>query len=173
MDKSWRVILAFIGIFVAGTVTGGLITLRVVQTVKGGPRGERWFRSPPPGQAQPASSNNPAPPQIGLQLFRRITDQLDLTPEQKEKIRPIEVRTSEDLRRLRRDVQHNTELLIEKSQDEIAAILTPEQRAKFEELVARGRERVKKFMQEQDLNGRLRREQNQNRQREALPSKDK
>ena len=179
MDKSWRVILAFIGIFVAGTVTGGLITLRVVQKI-----GERravaaWRifegrQNPPPGNPAQGNPANSAPPPVGPQFFRRVIGQLDLTPEQKEKFKPIETHAMEDYRRLLRDTQHSTDLISEKTQDEIAVILTPEQRAKFEDLVAKARERRKKWVQDQDFTNRLRREQaNPNRQREALPPKDR
>ena len=92
--------------------------------------------------------------EIGPQLFRRLTDQLDLSAEQREKIKPIELRTTEELRRLRRESQHNTELALERMQDEISAILTPEQRTQFQERIARSRERMKKFLQEQESRGR-------------------
>jgi len=44
MDKSWRVILAFIGIFVAGTVTGGfgstglLVRIRILVRIENAER---------------------------------------------------------------------------------------------------------------------------------------
>jgi Spy/CpxP family protein refolding chaperone len=173
MDKSWRVIFAFVGIFIAGTISGGLITLRVVQKVSERRNGPP-FRFNPGGQNPNQNPNSGQPPQYGTQLFRRITAQLDLTEDQSEKIKPIELRANEDLRRVRRDAQHATEVILERTQDEIAAVLTPEQRAKFEELVAKGRERVKKFMQDQEFQMRQRREQNApNRPRDGAPPKDK
>jgi Spy/CpxP family protein refolding chaperone len=144
MDKSWRVILAFVGIFIAGTVTGGLISLRLAQSMS--VRGER---PRPAGQPQVAGgAGNQAPQQFNPQLMRRVAEQLNLTPDQKEKMKLIEARTGEELRRLRRENLHSTELIIEKCQDDIAALLNPEQRAKFDEMILRARERIRKFMQE-------------------------
>jgi len=141
MDKSWRVIFAFIGIFAAGLVSGVLLAPRIFHTVV-----ERRGEPGGPGRG-------PGGQQMGPQLFRRLTDQLNLTAEQSEKIKPIELRTTEELRRLRRETQHSTELALERMQDEISAILTPEQRTQFQERIARGRERMKKFIQEQEGRG--------------------
>lgn len=141
MDKNWRVIFAFVGIFIAGAVSGLLLAPRVFNHVA-----ER--RGPATGRAPAAVQ------QLGPQLFRRLTERLNLTEEQREKIKPIEVRTTEDLRRLRRETQHSTELALERMQDEISAILTPEQRVQFEEQIARSRERIKNFLKEQEGRGR-------------------
>ena len=54
MDKPWKVIVAFIGVFIAGAVFGGVFSLRSA--------GKR-MPGPPPGRAQgPAIS--PGGPQI-------------------------------------------------------------------------------------------------------------
>jgi Spy/CpxP family protein refolding chaperone len=144
MDKSWRVILAFAGIFLSGVVAGVLVAPRIFTKVAEH-RGQPWLPSRPPLQRNQS---------LGPQLFRQFTEQLDLTEEQREKIKPIELHVTEELRRLRREIQHNTELALERMQDEISAILTPEQRTKFEERIAEGRERVKNRLQELDGRGR-------------------
>jgi len=144
MDKSWRVILAFVGIFMAGTVTGGLIALRMAPSL----REQRL-----PSVLRPSAMSTPRPFQP--QFLRRMAEQLDLTAEQKESIKPIETRTIEELRRLRRETQHDTELIIERAQDEIRALLTPVQQGKFDESIAKARERVRKFIEQE---GRKRRE---------------
>lgn len=177
MEKGWRVILAFLGIFAAGAVTGGLLTLRAVQSRPAAPveppAPTVVTQNPPPAQVAqvphptpaptptpapartptptptPPSAPVPAPEQLGPQLFRRLTNQLALTPAQREKVRPIELRATEELNRLRRDSQHSTELLIDKNEDEIRALLTPEQVAKFDDLVARQRDLIQKFFAEQ------------------------
>jgi Spy/CpxP family protein refolding chaperone len=140
MDKSWRVILAFLGIFVAGTVTGGLIALRVAQKVAD--------RRPPPPTLQQG------PPQIGVQLLRRFAEQLNLSKAQRDKIRPIELRAGEELRRLRRETQQSNELIIDRLRDDIAAELTPEQRTRFEELHTKARDRFKQYLLDQERNRR-------------------
>jgi Spy/CpxP family protein refolding chaperone len=177
MEKTWKVVLAFVGVFVAGSITGGLFAFRVAQkmeerrpvvaSVVPTPPIEQPPVQPPaptPATSAPATQTpapaptplptvapaNAAPPQFGPQLMRRFTEQLNLTREQRMKIRPIAARTEEELRRLRRETQHNTELVIERMQDEIAALLTPQQRGKFDEMVLQARERVKRFLREQD-----------------------
>jgi Spy/CpxP family protein refolding chaperone len=158
MDKSWRVIFAFIGIFIAGAVSGLLLAPRVFKNVA--ERGGQGGPGRPPIMAQ----------QLGPQLFRRLTERLNLTAEQREKIKPIELRTTEELRRLQRESRHETELALERMQDEVSAILTPDQRTQFEEQIARSREKIKKFIQEKE--GRGRREPLlPNRQREGAPPK--
>lgn len=147
MDKPWKVILAFTGIFFAGTVTGVLVAPRLFQKVV-----ER--RGQPPGSWTRSFAGQQQQPQLGPQLFRRITVQLDLKPEQLEKINPIEQRTIEELRKTRRESQRTTEQIIEKMQEEVAATLTPEQRVKFDELVAKSRERMQNFLREQEQRNR-------------------
>ena len=154
-------IFAFTGIFVAGVVAGILVAPRFFHSViqqqwQGGPRGSG---RPPLQRGQP----------LGPQVFRQYTDQLDLTAEQQEKIKPIELRITETLRRLRRDAQHNTELALQEMQDEISKVLTPQQRTQFETRIAEGRERMKNRLKEEQ-EGRGRREGgSSNRPHEAPP----
>ena len=138
MDKSWRVILAFIGVFLAGTVSGVLVAPRIFRQIA-----ERRFAEGPP---RPQFAGQPA----GLILIRRLTEKLELTPEQQEKIQPIEQRATEDLRRARRDAQKSTELVMDRVQVDISEVLTPDQRLKFEDGITKWRERAKKFMQDQE-----------------------
>lgn len=146
MNKTWKVVLALTGIFVAGIVTGILIAPRI-------------FKKVVDRRMQQVGGRGPSEaPQYGPQLFRRVMVQLDLTPEQRDKLKPIETRTTEELRGLRRETQRSTERIIAQMHEEIAAVLTPEQRVKFEQLVAKGRERIQKFMQEQESRPHGRRE---------------
>jgi Spy/CpxP family protein refolding chaperone len=207
MEKTWKVVLAFVGVFIAGSVTGGLFTFRfakkmeerrpVVSSVVPTPAIEQAQAEPPvttppasipPGPVPavqtpsvaptttpavappPVTPANMAPPQFGPQLMRRFTEQLNLTREQRMKIRPIAARTEEELRRLRRDTQHQTEQVIERMQDEVAALLTPDQRGKFDELVFQARERVRRFLREQDQLAQKRRKEAQQQQM-ATPQK--
>ena len=65
--RNWKVILSIVAIFITGTVTGAVLTLRVVKAVaKNQLSPERW----------PAS------------LVESYQRRLKLTPEQSEKIRP-------------------------------------------------------------------------------------
>lgn len=140
MAKNWRVIFAFAGIYFAGAVTGILIAPRLFRHVV-----ERRVQFLQRGGGFPGGQ-----PLFGVQPIRRMTEALHLTPEQSEKIKPIEQRMGEELRRVRRDAQHNTQLVFERVQVEISAVLTPEQRREFEAQIAKGRERMKKFLLDQE-----------------------
>jgi Spy/CpxP family protein refolding chaperone len=127
MDKPWKVILAFIGIFLAGALVGGLVTLRW---------GKNFAQRQPSGE------------QYGPQLMKRLVTELELTPEQQAKINPIVTSASEELRELRRTTQRTSAAVLARMQGDIAAVLTPEQRAKFDTQVSRQRERIRHFMEE-------------------------
>ncbi len=128
MDKTWKVVLVFIGIFAAGLVVGGLVTLRVV----------KYFAPPRLG----------SPEQFGPQLIKRFTTKLELTPEQQEKIKPVIAQGAEELRQIRRTTWLSSQAVIDRMESEIAAQLTPEQKIKFEQMLAEQRDRLKRFMEE-------------------------
>jgi len=78
----------------------------------------------------------------------RFEKELELTPEQKEKIRPIVARTEQDAMRLRRESIQNFRALMDRMAAEINVELTPEQRTKFEAIRSRLRDRVERFRTE-------------------------
>ena len=127
MDKPWKVILAFTGIFVAGLLVGGLVTLRW---------GKNFTQRQPMGE------------QFGPQLMQRLVTQLDLTPAQQEKVKPIIDSAAEELKQLRRTTQRASAAVLVRMQVDIGAVLTPEQRAKFDTQVGQTRERIRHFMEE-------------------------
>lgn len=147
MVKTWQVVLATIGIFLAGLVTGGAITFRAVRYF-----GERRQQH---AANQPAAGNGPQKPmpteQMGPMLIKRIAmaDELNLAPAQKFRINQIARTTAEKLARLRRETSLNSLLLIEQMQDEISSQLSPAQRAKFEVLLTDQRERMMQYKQNQ------------------------
>jgi sugar (pentulose or hexulose) kinase len=128
--------------FIAGAVFGGLFTLgtarraEVAQTPAGPV-------TPPAGQT-PATTKAPSPPaaQIGPAIIRQITTRLNLTADQKEKIRPIVTRAAEDLQRLRRENLQDTTRVMERMYADVSASLTPEQRTELEEMKRKMQERV-------------------------------
>ncbi len=163
MVKTGKVVLAFVGIFAAGGVTGAMIALRLA-----GPHAAPASVVETPPATQPTPSPNPTPvpgtnatpekpvaatppaqpqppEQLGPQLFRRLTNQLGLTQEQRQKIRPVELRATEEINRVRRDSVHAVQVLIDKTEDDIRALLSPEQAAKFDVMVAAQRDRIEKF----------------------------
>ena len=113
MNQPWKIIVVLFAIFVAGGVTGGFVTLRVLR--------EKF-------------SNRPMPEEWAPRHLKRLVDRLALTPEQQEQIRPIVRHNMEQLNRLRKQSQAETQMRIESMQRDIAQKLTPEQRVKFEQM---------------------------------------
>jgi hypothetical protein len=160
MVKTWQVVLGTIVIFVAGLVTGGAVTLRLlwvkeeqrkdqlVQAQVGPPPAGRPANPRPGGVGGPgAGGGGGGEPQFGPALIRRFATELDLTPAQFKRINPTVGRTQEELARLRREVQLGSALAIERMQDEIAAQLTPAQRERFEALLTRQRARLQALIE--------------------------
>ncbi|MDQ5979718.1 MAG: hypothetical protein QG602_2693 [Verrucomicrobiota bacterium] len=125
MNKPWKLILLLTGIFLAGGVTGSFLTVRF---------GRNWIN-------QRVATEKWAPDHL-----RKLTERLELTSEQVEKLKPIVHRNMEEIGRLRSDSVKETRSVFERMEREIAAQLTPEQRAKFEEFNRQKRERLRKLM---------------------------
>jgi Spy/CpxP family protein refolding chaperone len=127
MNQPWKVVLVLVGIFIAGGVTGAFVMARVIR--------EKVAHRPMPDQWAP------------MQL-KRLTERLDLTPEQKEQLQPIVKRNMDELRKLRNSAMAETRTVFERMQREIQEKLTPEQRAKFDQMNREFRERARRFIQE-------------------------
>lgn len=149
MDKPWKVIFAFVGVFIAGAVFGGLFTLRASGkrlASAGGPgRPNQQVQRPggaiqgqPKGQIAGKAQNS-----IGPAMMRQYTQQLKLTEEQRAKIRPIVARAAEDLQRLRRENLQDTTRVMERMYIDIEDWLQPAQRAELEEMKRAMQERVR------------------------------
>ncbi len=132
MDKPWKVISAFIGVFAAGAVFGGFLTLRSA--------GKRWEKESllqrelieaktaaavAAAQAAQAAQANQAPAAgnpssgaavapaaapvvaarnaISASLMRQFAQRLKLSNEQRDKMRPILARWGEDFQHLRQE----------------------------------------------------------------------
>jgi Spy/CpxP family protein refolding chaperone len=105
MNKPWKVIIVLLGIFAAGGVTGGFVTLRVLKN---------------------KIMNRPVPEEWAPKHLKRLVDRLALTPEQQEQIRPIVRRNMEQLNRVRNQSMAETQTVVEGMQRDISAQLTPE-----------------------------------------------
>ncbi len=126
MKKPLIAILAFIGVFICGAVVGGAVTIRFGKQVV----------------------QKKAADQIGLQQWRRLADQLELSPEQREKLRPLIGRAAQDRAQALRQIQ----VINDRVLADVDALLTPEQKAKFGELRSRQRDSEKvwqKWVREQ------------------------
>jgi Spy/CpxP family protein refolding chaperone len=118
MDKIWKVVAAFVGVFVAGTVFGGFFALGV---------GQRYLE----GRRSPAQFTDPG-------LLKRYVDLLQLTEEQKTKIKPILDKIQSEVNEIRRQANFDTAAvlkpIVEKAESDLKKILTAEQNAKLAEI---------------------------------------
>ena len=122
-DRPWKLVLLLAGIFLAGMVSGALVMIRIGR--------EMAERRPLPGQWAPHQ-------------MRRLSERLNLTPEQQETLRPIVHRNMQDLARVRNYTFQETKSILERMEREVAEKLTPEQRAKFEQMNKEWRERARR-----------------------------
>lgn len=125
MNRTWKVVLAFVGVFVSGAVFGGFLSLRLAREQPGG--GDEG-RRPPVNQFVPM-------------ILHRYAERLELTAEQREKIRPIMRAAEEELRLLRRENFGRSMTVADGMNEKISALLTPEQREKLAAMKQEWRER--------------------------------
>jgi len=114
MNRALLVWFAFLGVFASGAVTGGVVGQRMARTV-----------------VQRRASE-----QFTEQQFKRIGDQLELTDEQRARIRPIITHAAGEIQLRRRE----NLAILEKMETDIRAQLTQAQEAKFDQLRSRQRE---------------------------------
>ena len=124
-NKPWKIVLLLIGIFLAGGVTGGFVTLRFGRELL---------------------SRRAKPDQWAPQQLKRLADRLELKPEQVELLRPIVRSSMEQISRVRSVSVQETRTIYERMEHDIAELLTPEQRTKFEQLNKEMRERARRLM---------------------------
>ncbi len=121
MSKAVKVTLVFVGIFCAGGVVGGFVSLLAARSFvqhRGGPAEFALFHK-----------------------GRFDSDVFQLSPQQKTRINAIIDETSEELRKVRRESGR----LYQSMETRIAAELSPDQRREFEEMQKRRQERRAKF----------------------------
>ena len=151
MDRPWKVILAFVGVFIAGAVFGGFFTLRSVDRVVDAARGKGSPAKAPATKPAPAAPAAPAPAKgIAPQVMRQLTQRLSPTPEQQKAIRPIVSRAAEDLQRMQREHLADTTRTTERMYADVSALLTPAQRTQLEQMRQEMLERVRKVREKRD-----------------------
>lgn len=162
MDRPWKVIVAFIGVFIAGAVFGGFFTLRAtgkrmaerpaqpaapsVSAPATQPSGTATTPAAAPGTAATPGTASAAAakvtPQAGISItLMRQFSRLKLTNTQKEKIKPLVDRAADDLSRMRkrvaeqnRDNAETTARVLERMYEDVGAWLTPAQRDDLEDM---------------------------------------
>jgi len=144
MDKPWKVVFAFVGIFIAGAVFGEFFSLRLGGRILRMERPELHGGGSGPQNPQEAGQPRPPAPMAAAwqapQLMRRFTERLDLTPEQKEQIRPVIQRAADDFRRQTATNLREHAIIMQRLQEDIAKVLTPEQQARLEKMEQRQHE---------------------------------
>jgi hypothetical protein len=158
MEVPWKVILAFVGVFIAGAVFGGVFTIGVsARRFANLPRqpqpAERPLQQMPP-VAQPkvqvagpqvqksgreVTRGNPITPVLMNQFTRKLSG---LTDVQKESLRKTLGRAGEDLLRLRQENFSDVGRVTERMYADVSAVLTMEQRAELETMRRQTEERM-------------------------------
>ena len=109
----WKLAFAFLLVFVAGVTTGGLLSSLHVR---------RHFLGPPHSGS------------VGEMMREHLREELDLTPDQTEKISPIVEATSAKLETIRVETAQRVRNAMEESERQISPQLTPEQQQKLQKL---------------------------------------
>jgi Spy/CpxP family protein refolding chaperone len=128
----WKVILATVVIFACGVLTGAMVS-------KAGRQTAPVSANPPAAAVNP---KNPAPPgwQLQrLQFFKRMQKQLNLGPEQQEKIDKLMCESQERVKPLWAQIGPQMDEELKRVRQEVNEVLTPEQREKMNELMRHGR----------------------------------
>ena len=151
MDRPWKVILAFVGVFIAGAVFGGFFTLRSAARVAEVTRPKAASAKAPASKPAPGAPAAPATAKgIAPQVMRQLTQRLSPTPEQQKAIRPIVSRAAEDLQRMQKEHLADTTRTTERMYADVAALLTPAQRTQLEQMRQEMLERVRKVREKRD-----------------------
>lgn len=129
MKLSWKALIAFAGVFIAGALAGGALTLH-------------WYKRRPA----------PLAPKLTIEQFSQnqlnsMAERLKLSDEQRELLKPAFARAKEELRQIRRYSFRQTIDTMERLNSELSKVLTPEQVDAFEDLRFYQRERLRSFMQ--------------------------
>ncbi len=114
----WKLIAAFILVFVAGGISGAFL---------GGLYAQHHFFA------------FHRPELIGGRMKERLRTELNLTPEQVGKISPIIEKTTLQLRDIRQDTARRVNETIADAHKQMATILTDEQRQKLQQIQERHR----------------------------------
>jgi len=146
--NTWKVVCATLVIFIAGIVTGATL----VRVAQGGRA--RWMQRPPvehrgqpnpahltnpnlPGDPRGPNSPNPAPGLLSREFIQILERQLQLTPEQRERIGKIMADGQERVRELRARIDPELRKEMQQTREQIRSVLTPEQRQQFEQMMKR------------------------------------
>ncbi len=180
MDKPWKVILAFVGVFMAGAVFGGLFTLRASNKAFAAEKALARATQPVPVVVQekpPATAATPAPtpaqvatsttppagqppagrPPVTAQernvmvVMRQLNQRVSPTADQREKMRVIVGRATDDLQRAERDHWQEVTRVTDRMYEDLSGVLSPEQRIQLAKMRQEMFERVRNAKEKQRL----------------------
>lgn len=146
MDKPWKVILAFIGVFAAGAIFGGMFTIgvgkkfraevaRAIQTQQPQPQTQQPAAKAPPRKAPgETATTTPAGRGFTPAMMRQLSQRLSPTPDQQKAIRTIVLRANDDWQRLGREHIADIARVTDRMYEDISALLSPEQRQQLEKM---------------------------------------
>jgi Spy/CpxP family protein refolding chaperone len=133
MNKPWQVYLVLTGIFVAGGASGWVVAN---------------------GVARRHAALAPPVPEVWIsRQMRHVARELELTPEQRERIEPIVKREMGELTNLRRQSVRTAHEILERMETDIEAQLTPEQRMKYQHILKHRREARQQMWEQRGLRG--------------------
>lgn len=143
----WKIVCATLVIFIAGIVTGAVL-------VRLGDRGPKpWVRQPresinrpatnqagqtdplPPNPNRPNDPGNPGTGPMSREFATVLERSLRLTPEQREQVNQLMSEGQERIRALRQGIDPEVRKEMQKTHEQIQALLTPEQRELFQRLM--------------------------------------
>lgn len=128
--NTWKVILATLVIFVAGVVTGGLLVRRSQHT--GVAHRQRFAGEVRTSVNSPSSAGG-----MRLEFLRRAQRDLDLSPEQRERIDKLLKEAQERTHKIMEPVNPELRRELQRTRDEFRSVLNLAQQAHFDELVKR------------------------------------
>jgi Spy/CpxP family protein refolding chaperone len=124
--NTWKVILATMVIFGTGVVTGGLLVHSTARSSR---------NHQPPPVISSARAAQPGPPGVmRLDLLRRMERELDLRPDQRERVDKVLKEGQDQTKEIMEPIEPDLREVVQKAREAFLAVLTPEQRARFDEL---------------------------------------
>ena len=144
----WKIVCATLVIFIAGIVTGAVLVRIGERGPKPWVRQQREFANRPTnnaGQFNPLPpnnsnrpnnppGNNPSNPNsgpMGREFVATLERELRLTPDQREQVNKLMSEGQERIRVLRQGIDPEVRKEMQKTHEQIQALLTPEQREQF------------------------------------------
>ena len=116
--------MTLIAIFVAGAVTGGILTIRAMK-----------YEMP---------RRIEVPPGTPFSVDRWLAH-LHLTPNQDQKVRPIIEQVDNELRNLRALDLREIEGILDRARDRMNAVLTPDQQERLQQMLEEGKQRLEQW----------------------------